>query len=179
MRDDRYRGTSLSGPVRKLCRMAERDADRARPDLLRKQALAALVSHASEEISPDFRRQLRERDARPSLFATSELATAARTSLEAEIAQNIEGSRGVPSRDAICDALRRRGEGYAREQRCQLIADRHPHATVASESVKKACSEVASAAAELILAGRPAPRTSGRIGLAENLLAQSSKGGGL
>jgi hypothetical protein len=30
MRDDRYRGTSLPRLVRKLCRMTEREADRAR-----------------------------------------------------------------------------------------------------------------------------------------------------
>ncbi len=62
MRDDRYRGTSLPRLVRKLCRMAEREADRGHPERLRQQAVAALLSDAEREISPEFRRRLREHD---------------------------------------------------------------------------------------------------------------------
>ena len=47
MRDDRYRGTSLPRPVRKLCRMvvrqADREADCAHPDRLLAQAVEALL----------------------------------------------------------------------------------------------------------------------------------------
>ena len=50
MRDDRYRGTSFPRPVRKLCRMAEREADRVRPDRLRGQAVVAFVSDGRKEI---------------------------------------------------------------------------------------------------------------------------------
>jgi hypothetical protein len=91
MRDDRYRGTSLPRPVRKLCRMAEREADRAHPDRLFAQAVEALVSDAGREVSPDFRRRLREHDAAPSLFGANDLAAVARTGVEAEIARSIDG----------------------------------------------------------------------------------------
>jgi len=177
MRDDRYRGTSLPRPVRKLCRMAEREADRAHPDRLRQQAVAALVSDAGGEISPEFRRRLREHDAAPSLFSANDLATAARTGLEAEIARNINARHGIDS--MVCEALRRRGEGYAREQKCRLVADRHPNASIASESVKKAFDDCALVAATLILDGRPAPRISDRVLVSENLLPQSRSGAGL
>lgn len=178
MRDDRYRGTSLPRPVRRLCRMAEREADRARPDLLRQQAVAALVSDADREISPDFRRRLRAHDAAPGLFSASELAAVARTGLEVEIARSIGLGQGIGPKDAIRDALCRRGEGYAREQKCQLVADRHPCATVASESVKTACNDGASVAATLILSGQPAPKANPRVQLSENLLAQHTSGAG-
>jgi hypothetical protein len=178
MRDDRYRGTSLPRPVRKLCRMAEREADRAHRDRLRRQAVAALVSDAGREISPEFRRRLREHDAAPSLFGANDLAAAARTGLEDEIARNIDFGHSVDSTDAVCDALRRRSEGYAREQKCQLVADRHPNATIASESVKKACNDGALIAATLILAGQSAPKTNSRIRLTENLLVQPNSGAG-
>lgn len=108
MRDDRYKGTSLPRPVRKLCRMAEREADRAHPERLCQQAVVALVSDSAKEISPEFRRRLRERDSVPNLFDASELAGSARTALEAEIARNIQAHQGVDSTSAICDALRRR-----------------------------------------------------------------------
>jgi hypothetical protein len=178
MRDDRYRGTSLPGPVRKLCQMAEREADRAHPDRLRQQAVAAFVSGAGKEISPEFRRRLREHDAVPSLFGANDLATTARTGLEAEIALNINARHG-DSMDAVREALRRRGEGYAREQKCRLVADRHPNASIASESVKKAFDDCALVAATLILDGRPAPRISDRVLVSENLLVQPSGGAGL
>src|ERR1700722_9982341 len=61
MRDDRYQGTSLPRPVRKLCLMAEREADRVRPDRLREQAVAAFISEATREISPEFRERSRRR----------------------------------------------------------------------------------------------------------------------
>ncbi len=167
MRDDRY----------KLCRMAEREADRARPERLRRQAVAALVSDASREISPEFRRRLREHDAVPSLFDANELTVSARTGLEAEIARNISAGCGVDSVDAVREALRWRGEGYAREQKCRLVADRHPNASIASESVKNALCDGASIAATLILDGRPAPRISDRVVVSENLLPQPRTGG--
>jgi len=179
MRDDCHRGTSLPRPVRKLCRMAEREADRAHPDRLRRQAVAALMSDAGREISPEFRRRLREHDAAPSLFGANDLAAAARTGLEAEVARNIDVGHGVDSTDAVCDALRRRGEGYAREQKCQLVADRQPYATIASESVKNACDDGALVAATLILAGQSAPKTNSRVRLTENLLVRPSSGAGL
>lgn len=179
MRDDRYRGTSLSPAVRKLCRMAERKADRAHPEHLRQQAAAALMSDAGKEISPEFRRRLIEHDAAPSLFGANDLAVSAGTGLEAEIAQNIDASRGAGSTAAVSEALRRRGERYAREQKCQLIADRHQSASIASESVKKACREGALVAARLILGGRPAPRTNNRVLASDNLLPQPSSGAGV
>src|SRR5690348_13512368 len=123
MRDDRYRGTSLSREVRKLCRMSERDADRLRPERLKEQAVEALVSDASREISADF---IRELGSAPSLFRKSNLEKAARTGLEVDIARNV--GEGSEPKDAIGDALRRRGENYSREQKCTLIADRHPNA---------------------------------------------------
>ena len=178
MRDDRYRGTSFPRPVRKLCRMAEREADRAHPDRLLAQAVEALVSDAGREISPDFRRRLREHDAAPSLFGAKDLAAVARTGLEAEIARSIDGGHGMRSTDAVRNALCRRGEGYAREQKCRLVADRHPDATIASESVKKAFDAGALVAAAMILAGQSVPKMSS-VRLTENLLAQPSSGGGL
>jgi hypothetical protein len=178
MRDDRYKGTSFPRLVRKLYRMAEREADRAHPDRLLAQAVEALVSDAGREISRNFRRQLLEHDAAPSLFGAKDLAAAARTGLEAEIARSIDGGHGMPSMDAVRDALYRRGEGYAREQKCQLVADRHPDATIASESVKKAFDAGSLVAAAMILAGLSVPKMSS-VRLNENLLAQPSSGGGL
>jgi hypothetical protein len=159
--------------------MAEREADRAHPDRMRQQAVVAFVSDADREISPEFRRRLREHDAAPSLFGASDLAAVAQTGLEVEIAQNIDVGRGVHSTDAVCDALRRRGERYAHEQRCQLVADRHPNATIASQSVKNACDDGAPVAAKLIVAGQSAPNTNSRVRLTENLFVQPSSGVGL
>jgi hypothetical protein len=175
MRDDRYRGTSLSRPVRKLCRMSEREADRARPDRLREQAVAAFVSEASREISPEFRKRLRDHDATPTLFSARELGKLARLGLEAVVASNV--GNGADPTGAICDALRQRGEGYVREQKCQLIADRHPSATSASESVRKAFDEGSPVAARLILAGQSVAKTGNRVQLTENLLGLSVGGG--
>jgi hypothetical protein len=174
MRDDRYRGTSLPRPVRKLCRMAEREADRSHADRLCRQAVAALVSDAGRKISPEFRRRLREHSASPNLFGANDLTAAAWAGLETEIARNIDVGHGVDAMDALCDALRRLGEGYAREQKCQLVTDRHPCATIASESVKKAFDDGALEAATLIMAGQSAPKTNNRVRLTENLLVQSS-----
>jgi len=156
--------------------MAEREADRAHPDRLRQQAVAAFVSVGSREISPEFRRRIREYNAAPSLFGANDLAAVARTGLEAEIARNIDVGHGVDAMDAVCDALRRRGEGYAREQKCQLVTDRHPCATVSSESVKKAFDDGALEAATMILAGQSVPKTNSRVRLTEDLLVQSSSG---
>src|SRR5712671_6161965 len=98
MRDDCHRGTTLPRPVRKLCRMAEREADRAHPERLLQQAVVAFVSDADREISPEFRRRLREHDSAPSLFGVSDLAESARTRLEADIARGIEAGQGVDSK---------------------------------------------------------------------------------
>jgi hypothetical protein len=176
MRDDRYRGPSLPRLMRKLCRMAEREADRANPERLRQHAIVALVSDVQREISPEFRQRLREHDAAPRPFGANEFIESVRTGLETEIARNIGATRSVKPTDAICEALRRRAEGYAREQRCQLIADRDPIASLASESFKKACTDGALIAAGLILHNRPAPTHSIRVSPSENLLAQANSG---
>jgi hypothetical protein len=174
MRDDRYNGTSLPKLVRKLADMTEREADRAHPERLCQHAITALMSDAGREISPEFRRSLRQHDITPCLFGPTELAATARTGLEEQIIQNINA--GSNSLDAVHGALLRRSEGYAREQRCRLIVDRHPNASVASESFKTACNDGASIAAKLILDGLPAPRGANRVLASENLLAQRSSG---
>jgi hypothetical protein len=73
--------------------MAEREADRARSERLRRQAVVALASDASREISPQFLQQLRGHDAAPSLFGASELAMSARTGFEVEIVRNISAGQ--------------------------------------------------------------------------------------
>lgn len=175
MRDDRYRGTSLPKPVRKLCQMAKREADRARPDLLRRQAVAALEFDADREISAEFRGRLQEHDAEPGLFMANDLAAAARTVLETDIVRNLDAGRGADLKAAVTGALRQRGEGYAREQRNQLVADRHPCATVALDCVRKAFSDGAQEVSARILGGQSTPRMNGRIRLTENLLARPSE----
>jgi hypothetical protein len=174
MRDDRYRGTSLPRPVRKLYRMAERTADRVRPDLLRRQALVVLIYDARREISSDFLQVLKRCEGAPSLFDANELMVAASTGLEAEIAHNIARKRdiGLAIREALCS----RGDGYAREQKCQLVADRQAYATIASESLRKACHDASLLAANKILRGESISRTSNRVQLSENLLAQPTPG---
>ena len=172
MRDDRYKGTSLPRPVRKLCRMAEREADRAHPERLLKQAVVAFVSDANREISQEFHRRLREHDSAPSLFGASDLAKSARTGLESDIARSIEAGQRVDPTDALRDALRRRGESYSREQKCRLIADRHPDASIASRSVKKACDEGAVIAAKRIMDGQRVPQINDRVSLNEDLLGR-------
>ena len=167
MRDDRYRGTSLPQPVRKLCRMAERDADRARPERLSEQADRALVFER-KDISSEFRQRLREHDVAPGLFDARDLGNLARTGLEAEIARGV--MQGRCSTDAVSEALRERGKGYLREQKCRLIADRHPHASAASECVSRAFDEAAPIAASTILEGQRIPQTSDRVHLSEDLL---------
>jgi len=156
--------------------MAEREADRAQPERLRRQAVAALVSDAGRELSPGFLRRLREHNTAPRLFGAGKIAAAAQSGLESDIARTLVVGRGVDSTDALCDALRRRGEGYAREQRCQLIADRHAAANVASANVKTACDESALVAATLILSGESAPRIDHRVQLSENLLTGQNSG---
>ena len=138
MREDRYSGTTLPRPVQKLFRMAEREADRAHPERLREQAVAALISDADREIFPRSRPRLREHDRAPGLFDSRDLEEAARSGLEDEIARNLKAGEGTASTNAIRDALRRRGESYARERKCRLIADRNPDAAIASASVKRA-----------------------------------------
>jgi hypothetical protein len=157
--------------------MAEREADRVRPDRLRRQAIAALLLDAGREISPEFHRRLREHDAVPTLFGARELAAVARTGLETDIARNIDFGQSADSTAAVRDALRQGGEAYSREQRCQLIAERHPNATIVSECAKKACDGAPDAAA-LILAGRPFPKANNQVRLTEDLLVQATGGGG-
>jgi hypothetical protein len=176
MPDGRYQGASLPRPVRKLCLMAEREADRVRPDRLREQAVSALISDATREISPEFRRRLREHFKAPELFSAHEIITTARTGLETEIARNIDFDSAVGPTDAVCEALRRRGEGYVREQKCAPIADRHPYATIASQSAKKAFDDGAPIAATLILTGQSPPNKDDRVQLTENLLARPASG---
>jgi hypothetical protein len=176
MRDDRYRGTTLPKEVRKLCRMAEREADRAHPDRLLRQAVAALVSEGDREISPKFRRRLREHDRAPSFFDATDLAEAARSGLEVDIGRNLRAGQGFDSTDAIRDALRQRTERYFREQKCKLIADRHPEASIASAAVKEACDQGALTAARRLLAGEPSPQVSDRVRIDEDLLARPDSG---
>jgi hypothetical protein len=176
MRDDRYKGTTLPRPVRKLCRMSEREADRAHPERLLQQAVVALGCDADREISPEFRRRLRQHDSAPNLFDAHDLAESARTGLEIDIARNIQAGPGVDSADAIRDALRQRGERYSGEQKCQLIVERHPEASIASEAVKRACVGAAPIAARRILDGQPAPRINDRVRVDEDLLVQHSGG---
>lgn len=174
MRDDRYRGTTFPRPVQKLCRMAEREADRGHPERLREQAVAALRSDAGKEISPEFRRRLREHDANPGFFDASEFVRSARSRLEAAIARVFEAHPGVGSVDATCEALRRLGESYTLEQKCKLITDRHPDASIVLGSVKRAFDEAAPIAARVVLDGEAATRVSDRVRLDENLLIQPS-----
>jgi hypothetical protein len=176
MRDDRYRGTTLPKEVRKLCRMAEREADRAHPGRLFRQAVAALVSEGDREISPEFRRRLGEHDRAPSFFDASDLAESARSGLEVDIARNIQAGQGIDSTSAICNALRRRAERHSREQICQLIADRQPEASIASAAVKEACDQGALTAARRILAGGPSSQVSDRVRIDEDLLVRPGSG---
>ncbi len=159
--------------------MAEREADRARPERLRLQAVAALISDAKREISPTFLRHLRQHDASPRLFAAGEIAAVAQSGLESDIARSIGAGLGVDSTDAVCDALRRRGGNYAREQKCQLIADRHPAATAASDCVERACNEAVLVAATVVLNCDRMPRADNRVRLDENLLARPNGGAGI
>ncbi len=85
----------------------------------------------------------------------------------------------MDSTDALCEAIRLRGDSYVREQKCQLIADRHPAATMASDSVKKAWDEAAPIAAAVILNGDRGPRNDNRVRLDEDLLARPSSGAGV
>jgi hypothetical protein len=176
MRDDRYKGTTLPRPVRKLCRMAEREADRAHPERLRRQAAEALASDADREFVSEFRRRLRQHESAPNLFDAHELAESARTGLEIDVARNIQAGPGVDSADALSDALRRRGERYSGEHKCQLIVDRHPEASIVSEALKRACAEAAPIAARRILDGQPARQINDRVRVDEDLLVRHSDG---
>jgi hypothetical protein len=177
MRDDRYKGTTLPRPVRKLCRMAEREADRAHPERLRNQALVAFNSEAQSEISAEFRRRLRQHDSAPRLFDASELLASARTALETEIAKNI--GVAVDSVEATRSALRQRHESYVRELKRKLITDRRPDASIVSDAVKTAFDGAALPAAKLILADHRAPRTEDRVRLDEDLRAPPGREVGL
>ena len=154
--------------------MAEREADRAHPERLCHHAIRALVSVAGREISPEFRQSLRRHDETPSLFGPTELAATARTRLEEQISQNI--NEGANPLDAVRSALLCLSDGYAREQKSQLIVDRHPDASRASESFRAACNDGASIAAQLILDRLPAPQIANRVLASENLLAPRSDG---
>jgi hypothetical protein len=159
--------------------MAERVADRAHPERLRDQALAALSTDAEKEVSAEFRRQLRQREAAPGLFDASELVASAKSGLEAAIAQNVEAGVAIDSVEATRSALRERGENYVREQTRELIADRYPKVSVVSGAVRAAFEEAALPAAMLILDGRPAPRIENRVRLDEDLRAPRASGIGI
>ena len=156
--------------------MSEREADRAHPERLLQQAVVALGCDADREISPEFRRRLRQHNSVPNFFDAHDLAELAQTVLEIDIARNIQAGPGLDSADAIRDALRRRGERYSVEQKCQLIVERHPDASIASEAVRRACVEAAPIAARRILDGQPAPRINDRVRVDEDLLVQHSGG---
>ena len=142
------------------------------------QALRALEVEGNREISADFRRHLNSHDTARSLFGVGDLAVLARSGLEVLVVQDLRlgSDNGIA---ALATALKERADGYALEQKCQLVTDRDPCATVASETVKKACADVAPVAAELILTGQPVPKMCGRVRLTENLLVRSSSRGGL
>ena len=176
MRDDRYRGTSLPRAVRKLCRMAEREADRAHPERLRKQAILALVDDGKREISPDFRRGLLRQAKEPTWFGCSELVKAAQSTLEVDIARSLPNSAAFDPVDAVAMTLHHRGVAYFREQKCQLVADRHSEATMISSRVKHAFDDAASDAAAHIVSGEPAPRATYQVRLDENLIISPSSG---
>jgi hypothetical protein len=159
--------------------MAEREADRARPERLRLQAAAAQVSELRREVTPAFIRMLREHDTSPRLFGAGEIAAAAQSGFECAIARSLEARHGVDATDALCDAIRLRGEGYVREQKCQLVADCHPAATMAADSVERAWNEAILVAATVVLNGDRMPRTANRVRLDENLLARPNGGAGI
>jgi hypothetical protein len=138
--------------------MAEREADRARDERLRDQAVGALVSDARREISPEFLRRLRQHDLSPGLFDAGELAALAQGGLEVEIARNLEAGVAVDSMEATRSAFRQRGERYVREVRRKLITDRRPDASIVSGIVKKAFDEAALPTAKLIFDRHRAPR---------------------
>jgi hypothetical protein len=156
--------------------MAEREADRAFPERLRDQAVAALESDARGEVSPKFCQRLRRHDSNPDLFTASVLVDLARAQLEVDIARTIEADPSVGSADAIRDALRRRYEGYSREQRGQLGADRHPHASTILGITKWAFENGAAIVAERILEPQHPPRISNRVDLNDDLLAPRTAG---
>lgn len=74
--------------------MSEREADRAHPERLLQQAVVALGCDADREISPEFRRRLRQHNSAPNLFDAHDLAESARTELEIDIARNIQAGPG-------------------------------------------------------------------------------------
>jgi hypothetical protein len=155
--------------------MSEREADRCQPDRLQAQALVALVKEGGE-ISAEFKERLNSHDARPTLFGARDLTIFARSALEVRIVQNLQlGSDN--GAEALATALRERGAGYVREQKCQLIADRESSATIAADCVKKACDDAATDAAALILTNQRAPANANRVQLSEDLLGQSNSGG--
>ena len=156
--------------------MAEREFDRAHPERLREQAVAALVTDADREFSPEFRRKLIQQQDAPTLFGTSELTKAARSGLEIEVVRSLQSGSALTPVDAVSEAVRRRGDGYSRELKSQLVADRHSQATVISTTVKDACETAAPIAAVEIMNGRPMPRASNRVRLDENLLSVGSSG---
>jgi hypothetical protein len=156
--------------------MSEREADRCRPSRLRVQAVVALADEARRELSPEFRAHLTAQDARPTLFGTSDLAALARSALEVQVVQNLENSIESGA-NALAAALRERSEGYVREQKCRLVADRESCATLAAECVRNACDGAADEAAALILTNQRAPANSNRVQLGEDLLGGLARGG--
>jgi hypothetical protein len=119
--------------------MAERQADRNNPDRLRDQAVSALEFDANREISLRFLERLRERDAALGLFDSGDLIRMAQSDLECRIARSIEAAPRTESIIALADAFHHRCESFAREQKYQLIADRHPQASLISACMRTAC----------------------------------------
>jgi len=155
--------------------MSEREADRFRPDRLKTEACIALVAEG-REISADFKERLSSHDTMPTLFGVRDLAIYARSGLEVQVVQNLQsGSKN--GTDALITALRDRGDAHAREQACRLVADRASCATVASNSVKKACHDAAPEAAARILTNQGVPANSNRVQLGEDLLGRAASGG--
>ncbi len=176
MRDDRYKGTSLPRPMRKLCRMSEREVDRCQPERLKAQALTALVAEGGG-VSAKFKERLISHDMTPTFFGIRELASSAQSGLEVQTVHNLQ--QGLGSRDALAAALSERGRNYAREQQCRLVADRESYATKAAQSVRDACQAAANEAAALILAGQRVPANTNRVQLGENLLGSAAFSGGI
>lgn len=162
--------------MRKLGRMAEREADRAHPERLRQQAVTALVSEVSKDISTDFLHKVREFNSEPEFFSAEKLQAAARSRVEVEIAQAVAIDNNADAIDAISDALRLRTDACSREQKCHLIADRHPEASKVAAAFRKACDDAILVASVFILEGRKPPRQRKSSMLAENLLLGNNLG---
>ena len=89
-----------------------------------------------------------------------------------ELTDRVYARLGARPARAWCSSLER----YSREQKCRLITDRHPEASIALAAVKKACDEGTPAAARRILTGDPPPQISNRVRIGEDLLVRPGSG---